>query len=93
MKSKLLIKLLCLILALPIMLSVIACNGNASNLGDSNSKFSNYYEGFDFNSRIGYFVKNGTSNYKILIPTDAPLAIQQAANELHRIVEYHYYKR
>ncbi len=85
MKKKFLIKLICLILVIPMILGVVACNDNTSNLGNSNSKFSNYYEGFDFNSRIGYFVNNGTSNYKILIPTDAPLAIQQAANEL---VEY-----
>lgn len=69
MKLKFLFKILCLILVFPVLLGTVACKDSSS----------------DNEIALGYFVKNGVSDYKVLIPENAPLAIEQAADEL---VEY-----
>ncbi len=55
---------------------------------DSSPKpaYTDYYEGFNLNNQVGSLVKDGSSNYSVVIPENATPAEEQAAFELVRYV-------
>lgn len=73
-------KIISLILSIATALSVSACSAKTET--KVSTIYSNYYEGINMDKRLGFFVKDGRSDYDIVIPKNATATEKQAAEEL-----------
>ena len=75
-----------LLLTLPLLLCAVACNSGNGSGNNQEHVFDDYYKGINLSRSLDYFVNDGKSAYKIMIPEEATPAVRQAADELENLV-------
>ena len=75
-----------LLLTLPLLLCAVACNSGNGSGNYQEHVFDDYYKGINLSRSLDYFVNDGKSAYKIMIPEEATPAVRQAADELENLV-------
>ena len=75
-------KLLALTLASVSVFGAVGCQEQTANGKTPERKFTDYYEGFNLDNKLGNLVKDGNTKYKIILPETPSLTEQTAANEL-----------
>ena len=79
-------KVISFLMAIPMFITAFASCGKQASSSEQQD-FNNIYTGIDLEKQLGYFVKNGGSDYKILIPEESTAVDRQAAKE---VVEFTY---